>query len=818
MTTIPLTLADALAAYRRGDALGAERGCEHLLERNAHDAQALLALAEIRLAAGRPAAAIAPLRTLTDLLPNAAAHHRRLGGALLAVARPRDAVEVLRRALELEPDDLRGLNNLGQALLVCGAIDEAVLRFERAIALDPSYAIAHNNLGLALDRLGRCDSSLAALRRAICIDPGMLSARINLANLLERAGRAREALTAYEAALQLEPTNFEALVGRGTTSAELGDFEAARSSLELAVAQRPGEAPTLARLAGVLLLLERVDAALLYAERALQAEPDLAEGLHYKAAALCRLDRLAEALAYCARALAARPDFIEAWCTRARVHEHRAEAAEAAGCYRRALQIDPECVQARTGLLSAQIPAIASTTAEAAAARIAFDAQLASLEAWVRGRKITANAALALASQPLFYLSYDEASNREFLSRYRRLGVQALTHAGITAYGDDTGEPAATVSGTTARSPAARRPGRPRVRLGIVSAHVHDHSVFNAITRSWLAGLPRAEFEITVFSLGAKRDACTRAAAAMVEHFVEGSRGAAAWLQSIGGRRLDAIIFPEVGMDRTTLALAAHRLAPRQFAAWGHPETTGLPTIDVYLSAELFEPPDADRHYCETLLRMPGIGVDYESSGGNPSPLDLAARGIRDRAVKFVCPGTPFKYRPQYDRVFIDIASRVDDCVFVFFTHEKSALSGALRSRLAAAFGAAGLDAKRHLIWLPWLPRAQFAGLMRQCDVYLDTIGFSGFNTMVQALEAGIPVVTYEGRFMRGRFGSGLLRGTGLATGIATSLTDYVDKAVRWAEHATLRQEFAQNAPRLVRALCRNGAATAALARALREA
>ena len=45
------------------------------------------------------------------------------------------------------------------------------------------------------------------------------------------------------------------------------------------------------------------------------------------------------------------------------------------------------------------------------------------------------------------------------------------------------------------------------------------------------------------------------------------------------------IVYPELGMDVTSFALAALRLAPVQAATWGHPETTGLPTIDYFLSA-----------------------------------------------------------------------------------------------------------------------------------------------------------------------------------------------------------------------------------------
>ena len=64
--------------------------------------------------------------------------------------------------------------------------------------------------------------------------------------------------------------------------------------------------------------------------------------------------------------------------------------------------------------------------------------------------------------------------------------------------------------------------------------------------------------------------------------------------------------------------LAALWLAPIQCASWGHPDTTGLPTIDYFLSGELMEPPDADEHYTERLVRLPNLAIYYE-------PLELAS-------------------------------------------------------------------------------------------------------------------------------------------------------------------------------------------------
>jgi predicted O-linked N-acetylglucosamine transferase (SPINDLY family) len=287
--------------------------------------------------------------------------------------------------------------------------------------------------------------------------------------------------------------------------------------------------------------------------------------------------------------------------------------------------------------------------------------------------------------------------------------------------------------------------------------------------------------------VGGKQDEVTREARESVEYFETGARPTSEWIRTIRHHDLDAVIYPELGMNETTLALGATRLAPRQFAAWGHPETSGLPTIDGYLSADLFEPPQAQDHYSEPLVRLPNLGVHCEPHGVTPLDIDLRTLGIPTDGPLLICPGVPFKYRPQHDWILAEIARRLGRGTFVFFRHEAADLSRSLHARVAVAFRRAGLDPARHLLTIPWQQRGAFFGLLCRADVYLDTIGFSGFNSMMQAVECRLPCVTHEGRFLRGRLGSGILRRVGLAELVAADHQRYIDLAVELAQDPARR-------------------------------
>jgi protein O-GlcNAc transferase len=68
-----------------------------------------------------------------------------------------------------------------------------------------------------------------------------------------------------------------------------------------------------------------------------------------------------------------------------------------------------------------------------------------------------------------------------------------------------------------------------------------------------------------------------------------------------------------------------------------------------------------------------------------------------------------------------------------------------------------------------------------------DTIGFSGFNTAIQAVECDLPVVAHQGRFMRGRLAAGSLARMGLTELVARTDAEYVDLAVRLGQDITYR-------------------------------
>jgi len=113
-----------------------------------------------------------------------------------------------------------------------------------------------------------------------------------------------------------------------------------------------------------------------------------------------------------------------------------------------------------------------------------------------------------------------------------------------------------------------------------------------------------------------------------------------------------SLIFADVGMDALTSTLAFSRFAALQVVTWGHPDTTGSPMIDAFLSSEHLETANGQDQYTETLLKLSTLGITYERPTlGKEYRKTRRDFGLRADKHLYCCPQTLFKFHPEFDLV-----------------------------------------------------------------------------------------------------------------------------------------------------------------------
>jgi len=491
--------------------------------------------------------------------------------------------------------------------------------------------------------------------------------------------------------------------------------------------------------------------------------------------ALRRLGRYAEALDCFQQALEIKPD-AQTLLGMARIHRKLGDGEQATDAIRRALLLEPENFEARLFDCMARLPTMPHTSAEVDASRASYGAALQALARDVEAaceaqRRLWAE---AVGSVQPFYLAYLNRNERDLQQVYGAM-LHRLMAARCPAH-------------VAPLSPRRRAPGE-RIRVGFVSRFLAStKAVWRIPTQGWVAELDRDGFEV----IGYCTDETRRIDEASAHGFCRLRQGlvtAEAWARQIAADAPDLLVYPEFGMDPMALALGALRLAPVQLAAWGHAMTSGLPTIDGFLSCDAMEAATGQEHYTEPLIRLPGLSTCYTP----PAPPEIARSltraelGVEEDAPLFLCSQAIFKYHPDHDDLFPRIAEAVPHARFLFLPRFRNQALKVFEARLQQVFARHGLQAQDYCRFFP-CEKGDYYAAHALADIYLDTLGWSGCNTAFDAIDQGMPIVTRAGSHMRSRMAMALLRLMGVEETIAADDASYVAIAARLA-HAPAERE-----------------------------
>ena len=607
---------------------------------------------------------------------------------------------------------------------------EAVLQFRWLRDALPAHAGIRAALSMALNNLGslrlqEADASAAEThyRDALAVDERNPLAWFNLAARAQARNDFELAARAFARATELDPGRFEARLQWAMCERIRGATAAARSAL--------GGFDTI-RLTPEL-------AAKIGAEWDLLGEPDAAARTWVQAAdgdagLLLRI-------------------------TQAQLGSGDVEAARESARRSMARARD-DGTRLRAALVAALgLPAVPADRGEISAARGSFATGIGELsEAW-----------------PVNRLRHSDAALDDLAHSHYQLAYQGEDDCALAcAFGDWYGAAATAIA---ARNGWLASPEGTARRIALVSAR-WTLGTISAYFGPWIGALREAGWHVDVFHIGAAVDAVTEAIAASASRFQHLPGPLDQVVAAMQAAAPAVILYPEIGLSPRIYPLAALRLAPLQIAAWGHPVSSGLASIDHWLSCAGMEPIDGARHYREHLHLLPGLGTCY----ARPTRASVRPRGelgLPAAARLYLAPHAPVKIHPAFDAMLARIADADREGAIVVFEDSAPALTQRLRRRLRRQFDQHGLDVDQRLHWLPRATPERFRAVLAASDVLLDTPGFSGGNTSLDAIAQGLPLVTWPGTLMRSRQSAAMLAICGCQELVATSPDAYVELAVR---------------------------------------
>lgn len=737
---------------------------------------------------------------------------------LMGMQRNEEAERIAKLAIAVSHNSSVTFYNYGLILKSLNRLDDALLQFNKSLELDGAVAETWNNRGTIFNDLKQFDHAIPDFEKSISLKPDYAEAFYNKGKSLTELRRYDEALVSFREALALKPDLAEAWLGRGNILVSLARYDEAIDSYGKATAINPHLSEAWYRRGDLLVTLNRYSDAISAYGRALAIRPEFADAWCGRGNAFALLKRYAEAFANYDKALLISPSLAAAWLGRGNIYTELNLFDEALAVYDKALELNS--VSAKSWLGRGNVLHCLKRYDESFAAydkAQMLDPHLA--EVWA-GRGMAFS---ELKQYDKAFVAYDNALKlKPELGQVEGLRLYAKMH--MCDWNDFDAECAHLVSSVEhgidtipfafiaisprpdAQLQCARhfsktrfpysdksvaqtyRYNHDRIRIAYLSGDFRLHPTSSAIVGVF-EHHDHNRLETVAVSFGPDDSSEMRARVKRsVDRFID-VRGqsdvdVATLLKA---HEIDIVVDLAGYTTYMRTAIMAQRPSPIQVNFLGYPGTMGADFIDYLLADEILIPKSLQRFYDEKIVYLPNCyhPTSYTLTGsrsGAETVFTRALLGLPQTGFIFCCFNNNYKITPHVFDCWMQILKHVDGSVlWLLETNEKAT------SNLRSEASARGVNPER-LVFAKRMPLHDHLARLPLADLVLDTLPFNAHTTSVDALWAGVPIITQIGDAFAARVAASLLTTIGLPELITSNPKAYIELAI---ELATNPKQFA---------------------------
>jgi predicted O-linked N-acetylglucosamine transferase (SPINDLY family) len=324
------------------------------------------------------------------------------------------------------------------------------------------------------------------------------------------------------------------------------------------------------------------------------------------------------------------------------------------------------------------------------------------------------------------------------------------------------------------RRHAAIPTGR-KLRIGYVSSDMRYHAVGFLFTEIFELHDHEA-FDIFAYSCGpVEDDPLTQRIKASVHAWrdlreMTDDQAAA----QIAADEIDILIDVNGHTRSARLGVFARHPAPVQVNWLGFPGSMGSPYHHYIVADAAIIPPENERYYSETVLRLPCYQPNDRKRVVSDMTMDRAALGLPEDAFVFCSFNAAHKItRASFDRWMMMLAQTPNAVLWLLDY-------GQANVRLRDYAAANGIDPER-LIFAQKLANPFHLKRIALADLVVDTAPYGAHTTASDALWMGVPVITVSGRCFASRVCGSLVRAAGLPELVLDTPEAFVAEAVKLA-------------------------------------
>ena len=326
-----------------------------------------------------------------------------------------------------------------------------------------------------------------------------------------------------------------------------------------------------------------------------------------------------------------------------------------------------------------------------------------------------------------------------------------------------------------------------KIKIGFISQFLTDHTV-GKLFGGLIKEISKEKFHITIFHTYNTKDSIIKNKIdADVNKVINLKNKISEQQSQIENENLDIIFYPDIGMSPITYFLAFSRLAPIQIASWGHTETTGIDTIDYFISSTNFESKNAQEKYSEKLIFLNHIPTYFEPPKNITNLKNRFDLNLPENANLYGCPQSLFKLHPDCDVVFSKILEKDRNGYIILIGGEgkEKYWIEILKDRWSKKFPL--LNEK--IIFTKKLSLIEFLSLSNLVNVLLVPVHFGGGNTSLEAMIFGTPSITITGNYLRTNITTAIYKQMKIKNPpIAKNINEYIDLAIDLANDDKKKQ------------------------------
>jgi predicted O-linked N-acetylglucosamine transferase (SPINDLY family) len=565
------------------------------------------------------------------------------------------ALEAISHSLRLNDSEATSYFSLGLILEKCSELGPAIQSYQHCIELAPKHVKAHNNLGNLYHQSGEYDLALTSYQVVTKIDPGFYGAYLNIGNILLQQKNYKLAIDAYNKARELDKSNANIYYNLAIAFHESADEENALLNLGLCFHFENKEEEAVENFKQCLEIQQhlespKVESSVIYKHL----------GLSYK-----NLERFEEAVQASQEAIRLNPENPDLYFIAGVVLQAAGFNQELQNLKRVVQQTFPKNLSLGLRFLIF-LPLIYNSKAEINSYRKELVESFEQIEPLLEDNEQIKEAYLTLQQASNFYLPYQGQND---VAIQKRFG--SLFH---------------TIMGTIYPQWVQPRVMPPltdqgKIKVGYLGSCMYGHTV-GYLTLGWFKNHDRECLEVYSYSISLTPDQVTNYFQLYSDKFCQIPRQIDRIAQKIIDDQLHILVFLDMTMVPMMMQVASLRLAPIQCKFWGAPVTSGLPTIDYFLTSDLMEGANGADHYSEILVRLPNLAFSYSKPTFQVSKTRADFKLDEKKIIYFSCQSLR-KYLPHRDSVFPRIAQQVPQAHFVYIARGEQFIKEQFFGRLA---------------------------------------------------------------------------------------------------------------------------------------